>query len=555
MVDKVECGDGIRCGSAGPFLFDKDEGHGGPAESRRAGHVWCKRGLTLARRKANLCSARRRLWRSGCLLGILVALFFALGSGAGWVVRRSRQAARQRDAMARIRSLGGVAYYDYQYRRDGGGERLERAERRPAPAWLYKLVGPDLLHRVFYVNFALFRRGDRESRQPILVDEVTDREMAILEDLPGLRWLSLNGTRVTDAGLGELARFAHLERLWLSGTQVGDRGLWHLRNMRWLRQLYLNGTRVTDAGLAHLAGLDQLEKLWLTGPQITDAGLAHVGKLTRLDLLFLDGTGQSDTGMQHLRGLRRLEWLRISRCGRITDAGLEPLSTLRRLRELDLSHCPRLTDAGLVHLRRLRAVRALSLRGTGVTDSGLEQLRNMTQLSILHLEQTRCSLSGVVHLFTELQGRDVREALAAVGRSEQDSAGRLVALDLTGVRVTDRGLSHLKGCSRLEWLFLQGSEVTDEGLRELAGLKSLKLLHLAHTRVTDRGLKHLASLSHLQTLHLAGTAVTKEAVRDLQEGSAGRLRVYLIDFSQYGYVAPPGASTRKTRAPRSSLPP
>ncbi|MFP6657003.1 MAG: hypothetical protein VB853_02415 [Pirellulales bacterium] len=35
----------------------------------------------------------------------------------------------------------------------------------------------------------------------------------------------------------------------------------------------LNNTKVTDAGLAHLSGLTKLERLWLTRTQVTDAGV------------------------------------------------------------------------------------------------------------------------------------------------------------------------------------------------------------------------------------------------------------------------------------------
>jgi len=45
-----------------------------------------------------------------------------------------------------------------------------------------------------------------------------------------------------------------------------------------LRWLWLDDTQVTDAGLANLEGLAGLEFLWLYDTQVTDAGVADLKK-------------------------------------------------------------------------------------------------------------------------------------------------------------------------------------------------------------------------------------------------------------------------------------
>ena len=63
---------------------------------------------------------------------------------------------------------------------------------------------------------------------------------------------------------------------------------------------------------------------------------------------------------------------------------------------------------------------------------------------------------------------------------------------LSGTKVTDAGLSHLKGLTNLQTLWLTGTwGVTDAGLEHLKALTKLKSLHLDRTNVTDEGVEKL----------------------------------------------------------------
>ena len=64
--------------------------------------------------------------------------------------------------------------------------------------------------------------------------------------------LALCRSRITDAGLRELARFSNLARLDLSETRVTDAGLKELARLKTLTTLQLQGTQVTEAGVAAL---------------------------------------------------------------------------------------------------------------------------------------------------------------------------------------------------------------------------------------------------------------------------------------------------------------
>jgi mono/diheme cytochrome c family protein/YHS domain-containing protein len=84
-----------------------------------------------------------------------------------------------------------------------------------------------------------------------------------------LRWLDLAGTRITDAGLIQIARMPHLVRLNLSRTAVTDAGLAQLSELAELEALSLYSTAVSDAGLTSLQSLPGLRQLYLWHTQVT----------------------------------------------------------------------------------------------------------------------------------------------------------------------------------------------------------------------------------------------------------------------------------------------
>jgi internalin A len=103
---------------------------------------------------------------------------------------------------------------------------------------------------------------------------------------------------------------------------------------------------------------------------------------------------------------------------------------------------------------------------------------------------------------------------------ELESIGRLTRVELLilgGSRVTDRGLSHLRGMRALQLLEVFSPHVTDDGLAHLAGLSTLRHLNLSHNGVTDRGLRHLVGLANLRTLRMRRTRVTYRGLEPLRQ--------------------------------------
>ena len=158
----------------------------------------------------------------------LIVVVLVIGAGLGWIVR---QAHIQRDAVAAITKVGGVVFYDWEWR-DGtsisGGKPW-------APRWLVHLIGVDYFGHVTVVEFSMYPLptdatlevvGPRTQVQALDANSpsVGDSELAHLTGLTNLSILDLAGTSVTDAGLARLTGLSHLKRLYLRGTHVTDAG-------------------------------------------------------------------------------------------------------------------------------------------------------------------------------------------------------------------------------------------------------------------------------------------------------------------------------------------
>ena len=67
--------------------------------------------------------------------------------------------------------------------------------------------------------------------------------MVLLAELHKLQRLSVEWTRVTDAGLARISRLPELQHLHLCGTLVTDLGIEHLKSLPSLTCLYIGYNR------------------------------------------------------------------------------------------------------------------------------------------------------------------------------------------------------------------------------------------------------------------------------------------------------------------------
>lgn len=123
------------------------------------------------------------------------------------------------------------------------------------------------------------------------------------------------------------------------------------------------------------------------------------------------------------------------------------------------------------------------------------------------------------------------EFFGSQDRVDDDTVRQLVPLrdhithlNLSGTRVTDRGLALLARMPRLTWLDLHDTRITDRGVAALVGLKELRHLNLYGTPVTDRGLRALENLTSLEALFVWNTKVTGAGVERLRS-ALGKTRI------------------------------
>ncbi|MCC7336933.1 MAG: hypothetical protein IT422_17725 [Pirellulaceae bacterium] len=220
---------------------------------------------------------------------------------------------------------------------------------------------------------------------------------AILQDLPQLKALRLNGTSgrttVDDGGLAGLANCPELKVLAIDGLWVGSPGLEHLKGNLKLIELYASGTTIDDAASALLAGFPNLRKLRLSRTSVGTAGIASLAKLPLEDLDISEASGVNDETLEtvgHMQSLKRLNLWRDT----VSDAGVEHLAGLTNIEWLNLDNT-HLTDAGLPHLAGLTKLKFLHLGSTAVTDAGMPALVSLKSLKDLKVTRSAVTEAGV----------------------------------------------------------------------------------------------------------------------------------------------------------------
>ena len=118
---------------------------------------------------------------------------------------------------------------------------LQRAAR------IRKAMGPRAsLADCFFVGGNHWRELDFSG------DDVTDSDLAFIEEAPEVRIVHLQSDNITDTGLAHLKNAKQLVSLDISGTKITDKGLEQLSGLDHLRELRLNNTQITAAGLKRL---------------------------------------------------------------------------------------------------------------------------------------------------------------------------------------------------------------------------------------------------------------------------------------------------------------
>ncbi|MEX1232557.1 MAG: PQQ-binding-like beta-propeller repeat protein [Planctomycetaceae bacterium] len=215
--------------------------------------------------------------------------------------------------------------------------------------------------------------------------QVNDATLSHVAKCNELRVLILTGTSIGGEGLSHLQSLPRLVALDLEACErVDDEScpalgaLLQLKALR-LKKTGFEPTKVTDAGLAQLAGLKHLEWLDLYANGLTDAGLAMLKEMPRLRTLNLSLMGFTDVGLEHLQALTELEHLEVlyndGFAGpMLTDAGVMRLTELKNLRSLNLTGA-KISDASLTAFSTLENLRLLQIVSTPTTQTAIAEFQ------------------------------------------------------------------------------------------------------------------------------------------------------------------------------------
>jgi len=236
----------------------------------------------------------------------------------------------------------------------------------------------------------------------IATDKVTD--IAPIRVFNALRVLDLSGTETEGQVNGQLAdltplkgvNLSSLTKLSLNNSKIDDAGLVHFKDCKNLTGLWLNRSKVTNAGMACFKDCKNLNTLGLKFTEVDDAGLAcfkGCKDLTGLDLGELRVTDQGLGNFKDCKGLTEL-WLNRTL---VTDAGLAHFKDCKDLAIVHLGGT-QMNDDGVAHLKGCKKLNTVWLDGTQITDVGLVHFAGMNELSRLILVNTKATAKGIENL-------------------------------------------------------------------------------------------------------------------------------------------------------------
>jgi len=511
-------------------------------------------------------TSRWRRWRSlRFSIRTLLLVVLAVGVWLGVIVQATR---RQERIVSEItRSRGNYVNYAHEF--DANGKHTPGAPH-PAPSWLREFMGehfflrPRALYLNRYDNRLLEQAAQLTEVQTVVLTGIDDHGLRALSNLDNLRTLDISSVLVTKRGLAHLARLSTLQSLRIRGARIGDEDLRLLKPLGNLASLDVGDSQVTAEGIAWvketwpkirlletrfpsvpeeqeaIARLSRLNvrfsadregyvrSAYLVGRESTNEHLLQLAVFSRLRLINVENSSVTALGAAEIR--RRLPGVKV--IPNLREPLPEEAEAARRLMSAGFSlnfnndgfvssaHCqddslPAEAFAPLAELRQLRSVTSSS---ANVTDQVVEHLSSATRLSNLSFPNSRLSDAGLSHL----RGKPLRRlTLGGPGITDDGLAALadthdLRWLTLTHISLNSDGLRHLKDCARLGSIDLSGSRVRDISLTEVAHLKQLTSLNLSDSNVNDACLSHLSSARGLTHLHLIGTEITDDGLLQLR---------------------------------------
>ncbi|MGH9875811.1 MAG: hypothetical protein ACRD9S_25440, partial [Pyrinomonadaceae bacterium] len=247
-------------------------------------------------------------------------------------------------------------------------------------------------------------------------------------------------------------------------------GLRHLTGLPILG-LTLDGTKITDAGMESIGKLSGLIELTLNQTGITSAGFKHLKGLNQIRILKFEETAVNDDAVAVIKDMKKLQIFGATDVKGITDKGIKLLQQLPKVHTMELRGTS-VTDATVAILSKYPRMHCYDLAQSQVTEKGLENLKNYTNVHSLAIDGKQASETGLrfvkngLPLFQEiyLYGPDINDAFMSRAKTTLNG---LAELNLFGTGVTDEGLKHLQEVKTLTALRIAAAKVSPEAIDRL----------------------------------------------------------------------------------------
>jgi hypothetical protein len=224
---------------------------------------------------------------------------------------------------------------------------------------------------------------------------VSDAGLAALPKFDHVEKLNVSRVNYSSEGMSNIAKMKGVTSLWMFGGAAKDKNsdaaLAHVKEMKQLIELRVDASKISPAGIAQIAQMTGLEVLSLNGiSQFTDEHLALLAPLVNLKYLDLSGSYVTDNGLKYLLPFTELETLKMSKMLGMRGRGFRELimrKGLPKLRDLSVYDNPYLQIEfyeGISHLgRTLEILDVGSANCTNEVFAGaIPPLQKLTTLSV-----------------------------------------------------------------------------------------------------------------------------------------------------------------------------
>lgn len=229
--------------------------------------------------------------------------------------------------------------------------------------------------------------------------KITDKSLAAIARMHGLRELSLKDTQITSQAVLQLQELPNLRKIDLSDCKnLDDRIGEPLGKMKSLTCVDLFFSPIGDGCLKQIADLP-VTHMFLRGTKITNAGLRYISKMPMTNFSMGDTKNINDESLAIVASqFPHLQYLNLQGCPSVTDKGIKHLTSLKQLSDLRLPREYGITDAAFKSLAKIASLDQIFLDETPVGDLGIRELSGHPRIHFLNLPGTRVSDGCVGYL-------------------------------------------------------------------------------------------------------------------------------------------------------------